>query len=206
MPPLKLPNNPLSKIGPPVRVRKSKRIKAATAKVQPSQDTQPHSKSGDSGTVADPPKAKPCPWCSLQGLSDKNLEEEYLNSFQRRLITLKSGKQINWLMALQQLCTSVITMKDIVDKDHDGQSTPSNMALDPCGSDTQQTDSEHDERVVEDAVQDTSEANASSHNTSSHPSATMHQLHERAGIDGPSMEYSKAKTAFFFMIQITSLW
>ncbi|KIK23299.1 hypothetical protein PISMIDRAFT_10947 [Pisolithus microcarpus 441] len=93
-------------------------------------------------------------------------------------------------MALQQLRTSVITMKDIVDKDHDGQSAPSNMALDPCGRDTWQTDSKHDERAVEDAIQDTSEANASSHNTSSHPSATMHQPDERAGVDGPSMGQS----------------
>ncbi|KAI6108101.1 hypothetical protein F5141DRAFT_1215835 [Pisolithus sp. B1] len=174
MPPQKLPADPPSKVGPPTGVRKSKRIKAVTAKVQPGRDTHSQSGSGDSSTVTAPPKTRPLLQCSSQVCSDKNPEEEYLNLFWSKFITLKNGKWMNQPMALQQLCASVITMEDIVDKDHDA--IPPNMALGLCGEDTRQTDSEHNERAVEDAAQDTSKANAPSHDTSNPPCATYHHM------------------------------
>ncbi|KAI6102144.1 hypothetical protein F5141DRAFT_1217723 [Pisolithus sp. B1] len=164
MPPQKLPADPLSKVGPPTGVRKSKRIKAVTAKVQPGRDTHSQSGGGDSSAVTAPPKTRPLLQCSSQS----------------KFITLKNGKWMNQPMVLQQLHASVITMEDIVDED----SIPLNMALGLCGKDTCQTDSKHDERAVEDAVQDTSKANAPSHDTSDPPCATTYPSHEKIGVNG----------------------
>ncbi|KAI6146945.1 hypothetical protein EDD17DRAFT_1514593 [Pisolithus thermaeus] len=121
MPPKKLAADPLSKVGPPTGVRKSKRIKAATATVQPGRDTCSRSGGGDSSTAAAPPKTRPLPRRSSQVRSDKNPEEEYLNSFWSKFVTLKNGKWMNWPTALQQLRAGVITMEDIVDEDRGGQ-------------------------------------------------------------------------------------
>ncbi|KAI6163959.1 hypothetical protein EDD17DRAFT_1506853 [Pisolithus thermaeus] len=184
MPPKKLAANPPSKVGPPTGVRKSKRIKAATAKVQPSRDTHSQSEGGDSSMATAPPKTRPLPWHSSQVCSDKNPEEEYLNLSWSKFVTLKNGKQMNQPMALQQLRAGVITMEDIVDKDCGGQYVPPNIALGLCGKDTHQTDSEHDERAVEDTVQDTSKPNAPSHDTSNPPCATTCPSHEKIGVNG----------------------
>ncbi|KAI6104881.1 hypothetical protein EDD16DRAFT_1524559 [Pisolithus croceorrhizus] len=173
MPPKKLAADPPSKVGPPTGVRKSKRIKAATAKVQPGQDTCSWSGGGDSSMAAAPPKTRPLP-C--------------------KFITLENGKWMNQPMALQQLHAGVITMEDIVDKDCGGQSIPPNIALGLCGEDTHQTDSKHDERVVEDAVQDTSEPNTPSHDTSNPSCATTCPSHEKIGVNGQgSTDQSRTK-------------
>ncbi|KAI5982135.1 hypothetical protein EDC04DRAFT_2915909 [Pisolithus marmoratus] len=132
-------NSPL-KVGPPVSIRKSKRIKAANLQTK--------------------------------GLMDKECKEQYFDSFQSKAVTLKSGRKMNWPMALQQLYAGVITMEDIADKGGCDQSVPPSMPSDPSAKDTQQMDSEHDEQAVEDAVRDTLEADSHISDMCDHPGAT----------------------------------
>ncbi|KAI6094807.1 hypothetical protein F5141DRAFT_1069075 [Pisolithus sp. B1] len=169
MAPWKLPANSLLKVGPPVGVRKLKKIKAANLQTV----------SGD--TVAQCPTAKLCVQHSSEGLTNENCKEEYLNSFQSKAVTLKNGRKMNQPMALQQLHAGVITMEDIADEGgHDQYS-------------------EHDEQAMEDAVQDTHAAKTHIPNTRDHPPATvphtvthilvvMHLSDEGIGMDGQDVD------------------
>ncbi|KAI6015956.1 hypothetical protein EDC04DRAFT_2608635 [Pisolithus marmoratus] len=101
MSPQKVSTNSSLKVGPPVSIRKSKRIKAANLQTE------------SCDAVVQCPKSKPHLQHSSQGLTDKEHEEQYLDSCQSKVIMLKSGRKMNWPMALQQLCAGVITVEDI---------------------------------------------------------------------------------------------
>ncbi|KAI6024369.1 hypothetical protein EDC04DRAFT_2606467 [Pisolithus marmoratus] len=189
MAPWKVSTNSSLKVGPPISIRKSKRINTANLQT----------KSCD--TVVQCPKAKPCLQSSLQGLTDKEYKEQNLDSFQSKVVMLKSGGKMNWPMALQQLHPGVITMEDIADEGGCDQSAPPpSTPSGPTAKDTQQTDSKHDEKAVEDAVQNTLEANSHIPDTCDHPGATIphtaacildtvaHHSHEGAGMDGQDID------------------
>ncbi|KAI6098927.1 hypothetical protein EDD17DRAFT_1759472 [Pisolithus thermaeus] len=145
--------------------------------------------------VAQHPTAKPCVQHSSDRLTNENHKEEYLNLFWSKLVTLKNGRKMNQPMALQELCASLITMEDIADKAVD-----SNAPLDAHMQDTQQTDSEHNEQAVEDAVQDTHEPETHIPDTRDHPPATVpytvtctldtvtHSSDEGIGMDGQDID------------------
>ncbi|KIK14007.1 hypothetical protein PISMIDRAFT_17597 [Pisolithus microcarpus 441] len=117
--------------------------------------------------------AKPHLWSSSEGLTNENHEEEYLNLFWSKVITLNNGRKMNWATALQQLCAGVITLEDIADKGGHDQSVTSNVPSDAHTQDTQQADSEDDEQAVEDAVQHTHAAETHISDTCDHPPATV---------------------------------
>ena len=48
---------------------------------------------------------------------DKEREEEYLNSFRTKFITLKDSQKLDQYVTLDQLCVGIILMQDIVDPD-----------------------------------------------------------------------------------------
>ncbi|KAI6119736.1 hypothetical protein EDD16DRAFT_1519318 [Pisolithus croceorrhizus] len=193
MAPQKLPTDSSLKVGPQVGIRKSKRIKAANLWTA-SRDA-----------VAQHPTAKPCVQHSSDRLTNENHKEEYLNLFWSKLVTLKNGRKMNQPMALQELCASLITMEDIADKGgHNqhklSQAVDSNAPLDAHMQDTQQTDSEHNEQAVEDAVQDTHEPETHIPDTRDHPPATVpytvtctldtvtHSSDEGIGMDGQDID------------------
>ncbi|KAL4069113.1 hypothetical protein J3A83DRAFT_4189009 [Scleroderma citrinum] len=97
--------------------------------------------------------------CSMhhsEGMTKEECEEKYLNSFCFKIVTLQSGKQLYPQVALNQLCTGVISGKDIL-CDGDGEeklAAPSNTATDnavqkPCKT---AVNSEEDEQAVNDAT------------------------------------------------------
>lgn len=71
----------------------------------------------ESSSAACHPAIMPCARCSLQGLTDEECKEEYLNSFCTKLITLKDSQTLDHYVALNQLCAGIISMWDIVDVD-----------------------------------------------------------------------------------------
>ncbi|KIN94379.1 hypothetical protein M404DRAFT_35100, partial [Pisolithus tinctorius Marx 270] len=129
------PSDPSMKIGPPVGVRRSKRIKGTATspgKIQPGQGAKkrhcaikPAAPTGNHDTgpeqagssVARRPTHKPRPRCPSQGLTEKEREEEYLNSFRSTMVPLKDGTKLDRCTALEQLRGGMITMQDIVDED-----------------------------------------------------------------------------------------
>ncbi|KIN96419.1 hypothetical protein M404DRAFT_33307 [Pisolithus tinctorius Marx 270] len=97
------PSDPSTKIGPPIGVRRLKRIKGTATSpgtIQPGQGVKKHhcaikpaapTGNHDTGpeagsSIARRPTHKPCPWHPLQGLTEKEREEEYLNSFRSTTI------------------------------------------------------------------------------------------------------------------------
>ncbi|KIN98977.1 hypothetical protein M404DRAFT_30939 [Pisolithus tinctorius Marx 270] len=68
-------------------------------------------------SVARCPTHKPCPRRPSQGLTEKEHEEEYLNSFRSTMVPLKDSTKLDRCTALKQLCGGMITMQDIVDED-----------------------------------------------------------------------------------------
>ena len=53
----------------------------------------------ESGSAAWHPTVMPHLWHSSQGLMDKEREEEYLNSFRTKFITLKDGQKLDQYVA-----------------------------------------------------------------------------------------------------------
>ncbi|KAI6095319.1 hypothetical protein EV401DRAFT_2083761 [Pisolithus croceorrhizus] len=116
-------------------VERSKRLQAATpsqTKTQPnygakachhmvkpvaisSHDTSP--KDDESGSVARCSTLKPHLWCPSQGLTSKEWEEQYLDSFCTKIVALKDGTKLDCHMALEQLHRGTITIQDIGDED-----------------------------------------------------------------------------------------
>ncbi|KAI6141692.1 hypothetical protein BKA82DRAFT_33702 [Pisolithus tinctorius] len=129
------PSDPSMKIGPPIGVRRSKRIKGTAtspSKIQPRQGAKkchcaikPAAPTGNHNTgpeearssIAQCPTHKPHPQHPLQGLTEKEFKEEYLNSFHSTMVPLKDGTKLDHCTALEQLHGGMITMQDIVDKD-----------------------------------------------------------------------------------------
>ncbi|KIO00827.1 hypothetical protein M404DRAFT_29229 [Pisolithus tinctorius Marx 270] len=144
------PSDPSTKIGPPVGVRRLKRIKGTATspgKIQPGQGAKkrhcaikPTAPTGNHDTgpeagssVARRPTHKPRPQHPLQGLTEKEHEEEYLNSFRSTMVPLKDGTKLDHCTALEQLRGGMITMQDIVDEDDHSVSllaVPSNTPSD----------------------------------------------------------------------------
>ncbi|KIM54119.1 hypothetical protein SCLCIDRAFT_31365 [Scleroderma citrinum Foug A] len=121
------------KIGPPVGIRKLRRLNSTITsptkvqpgrtmkpKVQPGRTTkschriiklptnQPTSddveeKASESTSTACCPAIMPRAQRSSQGLTDEEREEEYLNSFHTKLITLKDSQKLDHYVALDQL-------------------------------------------------------------------------------------------------------
>ena len=77
----------------------------------------PYFQASESGLAAWCPTVMPRSQCSLWGLTDKECEEEYLNSFRTKFITLKDGQELDQYVALDQLHVGIISMWDIVDPD-----------------------------------------------------------------------------------------
>ena len=71
----------------------------------------------ESGSAAQHPTVMPCLWRSSQGLTDEECEEEYLNSFHTKFITLKDSQKLDRYVTLDQLRVGIISMQDIVDPD-----------------------------------------------------------------------------------------
>ncbi|KIN96807.1 hypothetical protein M404DRAFT_32942 [Pisolithus tinctorius Marx 270] len=77
---------------------------------------------------------------SLQGLTEKEHEDQYLDSFQTKQVTLQNGMKLDHAVALEQLRLGIISMEDIVaEQGHEKSVTPN--------------DSEEDEQAVESTVQ-----------------------------------------------------
>ncbi|KAI6118134.1 hypothetical protein F5141DRAFT_1061790 [Pisolithus sp. B1] len=66
-----------------------------------SHDTAPEN--DESNLVAQSSTLKPCPQCSSQGLTTKEREEQYLNSFCTKIVVLKDGTKLDQHTALEQL-------------------------------------------------------------------------------------------------------
>ncbi|KAI6103141.1 hypothetical protein EV401DRAFT_1893728 [Pisolithus croceorrhizus] len=136
-------------IGPPIGARRSKRIQAtmlSLTKTQPSHgakachpmnqpavatrshDTAPEN--NESSLVARSSTLKPCPWCSSQGLTAKEHEEQYLNPFCTKIVVLKDGTKLDQHTALEQLHKGAITVQDIDIEDGCEQSGPLDMSSD----------------------------------------------------------------------------
>ncbi|KAI6142443.1 hypothetical protein BKA82DRAFT_4360919 [Pisolithus tinctorius] len=129
------PSDPSTKIGPPIGVHRSKRIKGTATspgKIQPRQGAKKHhcaikptapTRNHDTGpeearsSIARCPTHKPRPQHPSQGLTEKEHKEEYLNSFHLTMVPLKDGTKLDCCTALKQLCGGMITMQDIVNED-----------------------------------------------------------------------------------------
>ncbi|KAI6015822.1 hypothetical protein BKA83DRAFT_4498528 [Pisolithus microcarpus] len=154
MPRRKSPSNPPAKIGPPVGVRRSKRIEATLPSLRKTQSShsakarcpvnQPAVETGSHGTapendqsisVARTPIIKPRPRRSSQGLTEEEREEEYLNSFRTKVVVLKDGTKLDNHTALELLCKGDITIKDIDEEDGRKQSGPFDTSSDTHPSD-----------------------------------------------------------------------
>ncbi|KAI5994404.1 hypothetical protein EDD15DRAFT_2366492 [Pisolithus albus] len=180
------------KIGPPVGVRRSQRIKGnptmSPTKVQPVRKAKSHHQTikaprsnqdattGDeadvddaSGSVARHPSIQPR-WArrSSQGTTDEECEQQYLDSFCTKMVTLNNGEQLHPHVALQQLCAGLISKDEIVeDGDRDeaspckspvGKNAPEEFvvpvpSVDESTSPHADMDSETEEQVVEDVMQ-----------------------------------------------------
>ncbi|KIO08045.1 hypothetical protein M404DRAFT_23302 [Pisolithus tinctorius Marx 270] len=182
------------KIGPPVGIRKSKRIKVTSSptKVQPRQHVKschqiiksssrnhnntpvpeteplPDDEGEDSRIDGDSQAArhasiKPhlqCPSQASQAMTDEEKEEQYLDSFHTKIITLTSGKQLDSHVALQLLHAGAILRQDVVaedgpEGDHEQSILPTappadvNASPDPPRA---PVDSEEDEQVIKNAM------------------------------------------------------
>ncbi|KAI6161616.1 hypothetical protein EDD17DRAFT_1509122 [Pisolithus thermaeus] len=87
------------KIGPPISVRRSKRIKGnatSPTKVQPGRN------------------AKSCHQM-IKGMMVEECEQQYLDSFCTKMVTLNNGQQLHPHVALQQLCAGLISKDEIVE-------------------------------------------------------------------------------------------
>ncbi|KAI6095312.1 hypothetical protein F5141DRAFT_1068490 [Pisolithus sp. B1] len=87
------------KIGPPISVRRSKRIKGnatSPTKVQPGRN------------------AKSCHQM-IKGMMVEECEQQYLDSFCTKTVTLNNGQQLHPHVALQQLCAGLISKDEIVE-------------------------------------------------------------------------------------------
>ncbi|KAI6041021.1 hypothetical protein EDC04DRAFT_2602059 [Pisolithus marmoratus] len=143
------PNLPV-KIGPPIGVQRSQRIKGSTmppTEVQPVkshhqrikgphriQDTTTGDKAemGDeSSSVAQHPTIQPhVAQHSLQGMADEECEQQYLDSFHTKMVTLSNNQQLHPHVALQQLHAGVISKEDIVqDDDCDEETSPNHVTV-----------------------------------------------------------------------------
>ncbi|KIN96903.1 hypothetical protein M404DRAFT_32753 [Pisolithus tinctorius Marx 270] len=77
---------------------------------------------------------------SSQGLTEKEHEDQYLDSFWTKQVTLQNGMKLDCAVALEQLQLGIISMEDIVaEQGHEKSVTPN--------------DSEEDEQAVESMVQ-----------------------------------------------------
>jgi len=176
MPPQQSSTSPPLKIGPPIGVRKSKRLNATATsptKVQPRQCAksrhsminckyyiftfgsmlclsflqQPQQMSPRcmmlrkrmyaillilfywcqlidlSFQIDQPTSVARCPTIQLRprrltkGLTNEEHEEEYLNSFRTKMVTLKDGKKLECQIAIDQLHAGMISREDIIDED-----------------------------------------------------------------------------------------
>ncbi|KAI6009277.1 hypothetical protein EDC04DRAFT_2906622 [Pisolithus marmoratus] len=178
------PNLPV-KIGPPIGVQSSQRIKGNTmppTKVQPvklchqrikgphgNQDTTNEDKAemeDESSSVTQ------CPTIQLhavqhssQGMTHEEHEQQYLNSFHTKMVTLSNSQQLHPHVALQQLCAGVISKEDVVQDDDSDEGknitesspTPSVDKHTPPDGDM---DSETEEQVVKDAMEPVEEGNS----------------------------------------------
>ncbi|KAI6118041.1 hypothetical protein F5141DRAFT_1061720 [Pisolithus sp. B1] len=132
------------KIGPPISVRRSKRIKGnatSPTKVQPGRN------------------AKSCHQM-IKGMMVEECEQQYLDSFCTKMVTLNNGQQLHPHVALQQLCAGLISKDEIVeDGDCDEGENACDVSVVPIHSMDESTvpntdmDSETEERVVEDVMQ-----------------------------------------------------
>ncbi|KAI6040995.1 hypothetical protein EDC04DRAFT_2602037 [Pisolithus marmoratus] len=130
------PNLPV-KIGPPISVRRSQRIKGSTmppTKVQPMKSCHqrikgPHgiqdTTTGDKAETGD--ESSLVTWHPTIQLcmTDEERKQQYLDSFRTKMVTLSNGQQLHPHVALQQLHAGVISKEDIVqDDDCDEGSLP----------------------------------------------------------------------------------
>ncbi|KAI6009150.1 hypothetical protein EDC04DRAFT_2610698 [Pisolithus marmoratus] len=84
----------------------------------------------ESGMVTWHPTIQPCvAQCSLQCMTDEECEQQYLNSFHTKMVTLSNGQQLHPHVALQQLCAGVISKEDIVQDDDsdEGKNIPESL-------------------------------------------------------------------------------
>ncbi|KIN96782.1 hypothetical protein M404DRAFT_32912 [Pisolithus tinctorius Marx 270] len=95
----------------------------------------------ESSSVARRPPLQPCSsHNSLQGLTEKECKDQYLDSFQMKQVTLQNGMKLDCTVALEQLRLGIISMEDIVAEQGREKSVTPN-------------DSEEDEQAVESTVQ-----------------------------------------------------
>ncbi|KAI6155355.1 hypothetical protein BKA82DRAFT_4010922 [Pisolithus tinctorius] len=160
MPPKKSCANVPMKIGPPVGVRKLKRIKVTSSPTKHQVEItitllfpKPnHSQMMRVKIVALMATAKQP---ASQAMTDEEKEEQYLNSFCTKIIMLTSGKQLDSHVALQLLCASAILRQDVVAEDGPEAILPTATPADVSASpDLPRTpmDSEEDEQVIKNAM------------------------------------------------------
>ncbi|KAI6102151.1 hypothetical protein F5141DRAFT_1217732 [Pisolithus sp. B1] len=184
------PADPPVKIGPPIGPRRSKRIQAtmlSLTKTQPSHGAKAHHpmnqpavatrshdtapENDESSLVAQSSTLKPCPWCSSQGLTAEEHEEQYLDSFCTKIVVLKDSTKLDQCTALEQLHKGTITVQDIDIEDGCEQSGPLDTSSDAHPPDEddhhesslnlpsenvsndQSTQSEEDEWAIENVMQ-----------------------------------------------------
>ncbi|KAI5991765.1 hypothetical protein F5J12DRAFT_786309, partial [Pisolithus orientalis] len=123
------------KVGPPVGAWRSKRVNPTITlptKAQPSCGAKAHHR-----VVKWMVRSACCN--SLQGLTEQECKDQYLDSFQMRQVTLQNGMKLDHAVALEQLQLGIISMEDIVaEQGHKKSVTPN--------------DSEEDEQAVESMV------------------------------------------------------
>ncbi|KAI6095310.1 hypothetical protein EV401DRAFT_1896095 [Pisolithus croceorrhizus] len=97
---------------------------------------------------------------SSQGMTVEECEQQYLNSFHTKMVTLNNGQQLHPCVALQQLHAGLISKDEIVEDGdcdegenaHDESVVPV-PSVDESTSPNTDMDSETKERVVEDVMQ-----------------------------------------------------
>ncbi|KAI6021051.1 hypothetical protein EDC04DRAFT_2607392 [Pisolithus marmoratus] len=165
------PNLPV-KIGPPISVWRSQRIKGSTmppTKVQPVKSCHQRIKEF---------RIPPLETRLKQGMNlarslgiqpsshvQCDVLCKYLNSFRTKMVTLSNGQQLHPHVALQQLCAGVISKEDIVqddDCDEDGNIPKSSPAppVDKHTPPNGDMDSKTEEQAVEDVMEPVDEGNS----------------------------------------------
>ncbi|KAI6042077.1 hypothetical protein EDC04DRAFT_2601218 [Pisolithus marmoratus] len=139
------PNLPV-KIGPPISVQRSQRIKGNTMPPTEVQPVKSHHQ-------------------RIKGMTDEECEQQYLNSFHTKMVILSNGQQLHPHVALQQLCAGVISKEDIVQDDDsdEGKNIPESSPTPSVDEHTPpdgDMDSETKEQVVKDAMEPVDEGNS----------------------------------------------
>ncbi|KAI6154908.1 hypothetical protein BKA82DRAFT_4010626 [Pisolithus tinctorius] len=183
MPPKKSCTDVPMKIGPPVGIRKSKRIKVTSSPTKHQAEITiillfpklNHSQMTRVKIVALMATAKQ---------PDKEKEEQYLHSFHTKIITLTSGKQLDSHVALQLLCAGAISRQDVVAEDGPEAILPTAPPADVSASPDHPrapVDSEEDEQVIENAM---SSVNPDDVATNDEDNEANQQLHGAIRADG----------------------